>query len=36
MDEYGRANRANWDDRAPVHRGSRMRDVASFVADPGG
>lgn len=29
------ANRANWDDRAEVHRRSRMYDVDAFVADTG-
>lgn len=27
------ANRANWDDRAEVHVGSRMYDVDGFLAD---
>jgi len=35
LDPYRRANRANWDDRVPIHWDSPGYDVAGFVADPG-
>lgn len=37
MDEVAAiaANRANWDERADVHRRSAMYDVDTFLADPG-
>lgn len=35
LDEYRRANRANWDDRVPIHWDSPVYDTAGFVADPG-
>ena len=34
MDPHRAANRANWDDRVPIHAGSREYDVAGFLADP--
>jgi SAM-dependent methyltransferase len=34
LDEYRAANRANWDDRVPIHRASRLYDVDGFLADP--
>lgn len=34
MDEYLLANRAMWDDRAPVHAASRDYGVDRYVADP--
>lgn len=34
MSDYRRLNRANWDDRAPLHAGSHDYAVDSFRADP--
>jgi SAM-dependent methyltransferase len=34
LDQHRRANRANWDDRVPIHWESPVYDVAGFVADP--
>ena len=34
MDPHRAANRANWDDRVPIHVASREYDVAGFIADP--
>ena len=33
LDEYREANRRNWDDRAPVHAGSKLYNLEKFVAD---
>ena len=33
LDEHRRANRANWDDRVPIHWESPGYDVAGFIAD---
>jgi 2-polyprenyl-3-methyl-5-hydroxy-6-metoxy-1,4-benzoquinol methylase len=32
--EWGAANKAWWDERAPIHIGSEFYDVEGFVADP--
>lgn len=34
LDDHRRANRANWDDRVPIHWASPVYDVAGFIADP--
>lgn len=34
LDEFRRANRANWDDRVPIHWDSPVYDTAGFIADP--
>lgn len=34
MDAYNRANRANWDDRVPIHMGPGGYDVDKLVDDP--
>jgi SAM-dependent methyltransferase len=34
LDEHRRANRANWDDRVPIHWASPGYDVPGFIADP--
>lgn len=34
MDAYNRANRANWDDRVPIHMGPGGYDVQKLVDDP--
>ncbi|MVU84061.1 methyltransferase domain-containing protein [Nocardia sp. ET3-3] len=34
MSDYRRLNRANWDDRAPLHAGSRDYALDSFLSDP--
>ena len=35
LDDYRRANRANWDDRVPIHWDSPVYDLAGFIADSG-
>lgn len=35
MDDYLRLNRANWDERAPIHAGAVSYNVARFIDDPG-
>jgi SAM-dependent methyltransferase len=35
MEDYRTINRANWDERAPVHAASPDYDVESLVSDPG-
>ena len=34
MDEHRAANRANWDDRVPIHRTSREYSADEFIANP--
>lgn len=34
MDEYLRLNRANWEQRAPVHAVSRMYDLERYITEP--
>jgi SAM-dependent methyltransferase len=34
MDEYRRANRANWDDRVAAHTGSREYGIDRYASDP--
>ena len=34
MDEHRAANRANWDDRVPIHRASQEYGADEFIADP--
>ena len=34
MSDYIKHNKANWDDRAPLHAASRDYAVQSFVDDP--
>lgn len=35
VNDYRTVNRANWDDRAPVHAASRAYGLARFAEDPG-
>jgi 2-polyprenyl-3-methyl-5-hydroxy-6-metoxy-1,4-benzoquinol methylase len=34
MSDYMRLNKANWDERAPLHAASRDYGVEAFISDP--